>query len=67
MLSPFTGQKLGMFICSENAADLLALTKLIQVRPADAGHRHDLPAERDARRHPVHARRHVRCKVVIAI
>jgi NADPH:quinone reductase-like Zn-dependent oxidoreductase len=36
MLSPFTGQKLGTLICSENADDLLALTRLIesgQVRP----------------------------------
>jgi len=30
LLSPFTGQKLGTFICSENSADLLALTELIQ-------------------------------------
>jgi NADPH:quinone reductase-like Zn-dependent oxidoreductase len=30
MLSPFTGQKLGTLICSENAADLLVLTKLIE-------------------------------------
>jgi NADPH:quinone reductase-like Zn-dependent oxidoreductase len=37
MLSPFAGQKLGTFICSENAADLRALTELIesgQVTPA---------------------------------
>ena len=30
LLSPFTGQKLGTLICSENSADLLALTELIQ-------------------------------------
>ena len=36
LLSPFTGQKLTTLICSENTADLLALTSLIesgQVRP----------------------------------
>ena len=36
MLSPFVGQKLGTFVISENAADLIALTELIesgQVRP----------------------------------
>jgi NADPH:quinone reductase-like Zn-dependent oxidoreductase len=30
MLSPFVGQKLGTFICSENAADLIVLTELIE-------------------------------------
>ncbi len=30
MLSPFIGQKLGTFISSENAADLLVLTELIE-------------------------------------
>jgi NADPH:quinone reductase-like Zn-dependent oxidoreductase len=30
MLSPFVGQKLGTFICSENAEDLLVLTQLIE-------------------------------------
>ncbi|HEY6478702.1 MAG TPA: NAD(P)-dependent alcohol dehydrogenase [Streptosporangiaceae bacterium] len=30
LLSPFVGQKLGTFICSENAADLLVLTGLIE-------------------------------------
>jgi len=30
MLSPFIGQKLGSFICSENTHDLLALTELIE-------------------------------------
>ena len=37
MLSPFTGQHLGTLLCSENQADLLALTELIesgQVTPA---------------------------------
>jgi NADPH:quinone reductase-like Zn-dependent oxidoreductase len=37
MLSPFTGQHLGTLLCSENRADLLALTELIesgQVTPA---------------------------------
>ena len=29
-LSPFVGQRLGTFICSENAGDLAALTKLIE-------------------------------------
>ncbi|WP_405146450.1 NAD(P)-dependent alcohol dehydrogenase [Sphaerisporangium sp. NBC_01403] len=29
MLSPFVGQKLGTFICSENAKDLIVLTELI--------------------------------------
>jgi NADPH:quinone reductase-like Zn-dependent oxidoreductase len=36
LLSPFTGQTLTTLLCSENAADLLALTKLIesgQVKP----------------------------------
>ena len=36
LLSPFTGQTLTTLLCSENAPDLLALTKLIesgQVRP----------------------------------
>jgi NADPH:quinone reductase-like Zn-dependent oxidoreductase len=30
LLSPFVGQKLGTFMCSENAADLLVLTGLIE-------------------------------------
>jgi NADPH:quinone reductase-like Zn-dependent oxidoreductase len=30
MLSPFVGQKLGTFICSENAKDLMVLTELIE-------------------------------------
>ena len=30
MLSPFTGQHLGTLLCSENQADLIALTKLIE-------------------------------------
>ncbi len=30
MLSPFVGQKLGTFICSENAKDLIVLTELIE-------------------------------------
>ncbi len=30
VLSPFIGQKLGSFICSENTHDLLALTELIE-------------------------------------
>jgi hypothetical protein len=30
MLSPFVGQKLGAFICSENAEDLIVLTELIE-------------------------------------
>ena len=30
LLSPFVGQKLGTFICSENAADLLVLTGLME-------------------------------------
>jgi NADPH:quinone reductase-like Zn-dependent oxidoreductase len=30
MLSPFVGQKLGSFISSENAADLIVLTELIE-------------------------------------
>jgi len=30
LLSPFSGQKLGTFVCSENAADLGALTGLIE-------------------------------------
>jgi NADPH:quinone reductase-like Zn-dependent oxidoreductase len=30
LLSPFAGQKLGTFICSENAQDLIALTELIE-------------------------------------
>jgi len=30
IISPFTGQKLGSFICSENKKDLLALTELIE-------------------------------------
>jgi NADPH:quinone reductase-like Zn-dependent oxidoreductase len=30
LLSPFVGQKLGTFICAENAADLLVLTELIE-------------------------------------
>ena len=30
LLSPFAGQKLGAFVCSENAADLRALTELIE-------------------------------------
>jgi NADPH:quinone reductase-like Zn-dependent oxidoreductase len=30
LLSPFVGQKLGTFMCSENAADLLVLTELIE-------------------------------------
>ena len=37
MLSPFTGQHPGTLLCSENQADLLALTELIesgQVTPA---------------------------------
>jgi NADPH:quinone reductase-like Zn-dependent oxidoreductase len=29
-LSPFVGQKLGTFVCSENAADLVVLTELIE-------------------------------------
>jgi NADPH:quinone reductase-like Zn-dependent oxidoreductase len=29
LLSPFVGQKLSAFICSENAQDLTALTELI--------------------------------------
>ena len=30
LLSPFLGQKLGTFICSENAADLIVLTELVE-------------------------------------
>ena len=30
LVSPFVGQKLGTFICSENGADLLVLTELIE-------------------------------------
>jgi NADPH:quinone reductase-like Zn-dependent oxidoreductase len=30
MLSPFTRQRLGTLLCSENQADLLALTELIE-------------------------------------
>ena len=35
-LSPFVGQKLGTFICSENARDLAELTKLIEAKKVTA-------------------------------
>jgi hypothetical protein len=57
MLSPFTRQQLGTLLCSENQADLLALTRADRVRPGHTGHRQDLPAEPDHHSHPGHARR----------
>ena len=57
LLSPFVGQKLGTFIASENAADLAALTELVEAGKVDPGHRPHLSARRDRRGDPAHAGR----------
>ena len=52
-----SSQKLGTFISSENAADLIALTELIESGKVTPGDRPHLPAERRRGGHPLRAGR----------
>ena len=56
LLSPLVSQKLGTFIASENAEDLVVLRDLIEPE-SHPGHRPDLPAQPDPGRHPPRPRR----------
>ncbi len=57
MLSAFTSQKLGTFMCSENAADLLVLTELIESGKVTPVIDRTYPLSRDRRSHQSRARR----------
>ena len=57
LVSPFTAQKLGSFMCSENAADLRVLAGPHRGRQRDARRRPELSAQPGRCGHPVHARR----------
>ena len=57
LLSPFVGQKLGTFVASENAEDLIVPPRAHRVRQDRTGHRPDLPARRGRRGDPLPAGR----------
>jgi len=57
VLSPFVSQRLGTFISSENAADLVALRELIEAGCREAGDRPELSAQRRRSCHPLPRRR----------